>query len=56
MSGWPRSLEYPVEEIELVATFIITDDGYMPAALKAWASKALMDVADAAAQADLFND
>jgi len=53
---WPRSLEYPVEEIELVATFIITDEGHIPTALRDWASRALTDVAEAAAQTDLFND
>ena len=54
MTSWPDFLEYPVEEIESVATFIVTDDGHVPDTVKAWALKALADVSDATAQIPLF--
>ena len=54
MSGWPDDLEYPVEVIEMVATFIVTDEGHVPDVVFRWATQALADVADATAQIPLF--
>lgn len=52
--SWPDSLEYPVEVIEMVATFIATDDMHVPDEVMRWARGALADVSDATAQSPLF--
>lgn len=54
--GWPHDLEYPAATIEMVATFIVTDDGHIPDEIRLWAATALADVSDAANQLELVNE
>lgn len=56
MTGWPKKLEYPVEEIELVATFVATDTGHVPDEVRRICMVWLLDVSDAAAQTGMFSD